>query len=352
MQQRFNQRAREDFNNKEQQKDQQIKTLTQENEQLKIANQKNEQRINELLGQLQDLQENFEKLKKNIIDPNQVLLSAAKEGDLNKAKMSLELGANLETVDSKGQTPLFISLLNGHTDVASFFLAKDANLIVVDNDKQTILDRLFEKNDFETPSFIMDEMHKSDKEGISLLSFYEYANDNKAKQLIATTLLYQAAKQGNQELAQKALQLGAQINAQDRKILETALHKAAYARQYDLVRFLLDNGSSCTIKDKYGQIPSEVTADKKIQALISDFMSQQAIKIQAHARGFFARKAYKAEVLNLGSDVAAKLFKEGKFDEVYRLTKALQDNHLAEALKIIHTVGEESNKDKKTPVLK
>lgn len=339
--QRINHIAKQQMQN---QKEEQIKNLTEQNQKLTLQNQKLEKQYLELQKKLEKIEAEYLIIRKNILDPNQILLAAAKEGNLEKAKAALDLfGADLNTTDLDGTNPLFLSLLNGHTDLASLFLKNGASLIVIDKNNQTILDLLCSKKDFETAHFVLENIPKDDAEAKALFSAYESAKNKEAKELIANTLLFQAAKQGNKDLAEKALQLGANINVQENKFLETALHKAVYSRQLDMVKFLLEKGSSCKIKDKNGQTPIEVTSDKKTQEIILNFVNKQATKIQALARGFFARNSYRQEVQNLSGEVVSKLYSDGKYDDVNRLTNALQENRLVDALKIIHEVSEKEN---------
>jgi hypothetical protein len=65
-------------------------------------------------------------------DVNEEVLTAARKGDLAVVKQMIEKGAAIETKTAYGQTPLFLSAMNGHEDVVRFLLEKGANPNIAD----------------------------------------------------------------------------------------------------------------------------------------------------------------------------------------------------------------------------
>ena len=71
---------------------------------------------------------------------NQRLLSAAQDGDLALVEQAMQNGANLESTDNLGKTPLHLACCNGHLDVVRYLLTSHgANLEATDNNGKTPL---------------------------------------------------------------------------------------------------------------------------------------------------------------------------------------------------------------------
>ena len=67
------------------------------------------------------------------------LHSAASTGDVKTVKELLQEGTNLDVKDSRGQTPLHLSLQEHHLDVARELIQKGANINIQDNEGFTAL---------------------------------------------------------------------------------------------------------------------------------------------------------------------------------------------------------------------
>lgn len=77
------------------------------------------------------------------------------------------------------------------------------------------------------------------------------------KQAARNDALYAAAQNGNQEMAQKMLALGANINAQHASSW-TPLHAAIYANDAEMAKLLLAADARTDIRNDYGQTPKEM----------------------------------------------------------------------------------------------
>ena len=78
---------------------------------------------------------NNEELKKL----NEQLLHAALNGSLEEVKEALDKGADINTKDNDGDTPLTIASLLGHTDIAKQLIDKGANIETKNNEGNTPL---------------------------------------------------------------------------------------------------------------------------------------------------------------------------------------------------------------------
>ena len=67
--------------------------------------------------------------------------------------------------------------------------------------------------------------------------------------------LIEASTWGNNELVEKLLKNGADIDATDTKYQNTALHWAAYRNHLDLVKLLINMGATVDLRNKFGSTP-------------------------------------------------------------------------------------------------
>jgi ankyrin repeat protein len=283
-----------------------------------------------------------------------MILTAAKGDNLNRVELALQMGANIEATDTEGLTPLFCSLLNGHHDLTNYLLEKKASLEALNGQGKTILHVMSETGDLAAVNFILAHLPKLDVEAKLLLTAYEAASTQEIKHLIADTILFQAAKQGNINLLKIALEKGANINAQDSSS-ETALHKASYYGHAELVSYLLEQSCSIVKQNKCQETPFQTGANSEIKQLISGFQDKKASIIQANVRGFFARKhhplkhtmeAHRSEVQAQSANTFSRLATEGKFDGISKLSTAIKNNHLHEAMQIIRDKPEQEMETK------
>ncbi len=86
-----------------------------------------------------------------LADKNEDLLAAARSGDVAAVEALLKDGADLETKTSYGQTPLFLSVMQGKTEVAKLLLEKGAKTDVRDTFyKMGMIDMALQRRHYET----------------------------------------------------------------------------------------------------------------------------------------------------------------------------------------------------------
>ena|SRR5579863_1214058 len=76
----------------------------------------------------------------------------------------------------------------------------------------------------------------------------------------ATERLFEAAKCGNVEAVQKAIEAGAKVNAKTKFLKNTALHWAAHNGHAPVVQFLIEKGANCNIRNERWRTPAETAA--------------------------------------------------------------------------------------------
>jgi ankyrin repeat protein len=304
----------------------------------------------------QQLQEVVKRIKTSQDLHDEMLLDACQQGDHKKMQLTLDLGANPEVTDSEGSTPFFRSVFNHHYDLASALLKINKSVIdVPNNEDKTILQVMSEKGDIDAVKFIVENMPKTDKEAKSLLAAYESAQLGAAqnaaacdaiKQVIADAILFQAAKQGNLDLAKNAIEKGANKNAQNIS-LDTPLHASAYAGHANLVKYLLSLHASIVRCNRNKQTAISVASSQDVKDAISFYQNETATMIQAKARGMMARtmfaprlQQHRENLYSLADEIINKLTKEKRFDEIRLLATELDQERFQHAMEMIQRYKE------------
>jgi ankyrin repeat protein len=134
---------------------------------------------------------------------SQKLQDAAEIGDLNQVKLLLQNGANVNSTDNRGRTPLYIASLGGKSNVASYLLDHGA-----DPNKGA--------------------SWKGNQRPLHVAAMYDHVS-----------------------IIQNLLRHGAKIDSCT-SAGETPLHYAAWHGRSSAVKFLLEEGANPNAKDIYG----------------------------------------------------------------------------------------------------
>lgn len=170
---------------------------------------------------------------------NQKLLEAANENDNQTIVDSVRAGANIDTKNENGATPLFIASHKGNVEMVKFLLENGANpdiaiklgatplfVAVQGNGNLEIIDLLLKNKA---------EIHVRDHEG-------------------KTSLILAASENGNIDIAKKLVGRGAEINAYTEQGI-TALFFAAQNGFTDFAKLLIDEGANLDIAMERGATP-------------------------------------------------------------------------------------------------
>ena len=186
------------------------------------------------------------------------LLEAALIGDLIRVQKALEKGANPNTKNKDGWTPLHIAAMDGHVDVVRVLLERGANPRIADNKGLIPLDYA---KDSVIRSLLESAMRNS-YSGVPRMQVNEAARiDNGFLKKAGNwdNELLEAAKNGDLIKVQTALENGANPNAKN-NAGQTPLHYAAslFAAQegrVEIVKLLLKRGADPNAKNKHGKTP-------------------------------------------------------------------------------------------------
>lgn len=163
----------------------------------------------------------------------QSLNKAAERGDLEKVKMLLKNGADIN--GNSDLTPLQGALAFDHWEVAKFLVEQGADPdIKIDANGCLVLNKHW--RNLSTVQF-----------------FIEQGGDINAKDRDKKTLLHHAVTKKNFEMVKFLVDKGADINASYCK--KTPLHYAAIFNRLDITKFLVENGADINLKDIDGKTP-------------------------------------------------------------------------------------------------
>ena len=217
----------------------------------------------------------------------QELINATVALDSTRIEYLLQRGANINTQNVEGQTPLMIAAQNGDLSVVNGLLAYEANPNMQDNDGWTAAMHAVRTNNpkmfrllgkYKTDFNIINH---DDMTALALAVFENKANaavamlDNNADPNLKMgnaqyNALMLAVKKGSLQMAQTLLQYKASPNAQNAGGI-TPLMIAAHSNQDMMVSLLLKSGADSKTKNNEGKtatiLAMESGADKALKQL-------------------------------------------------------------------------------------
>ncbi|OCQ97280.1 hypothetical protein BCD64_20735 [Nostoc sp. MBR 210] len=200
------------------------------------------------------------------VSPDENLLKAAEQGDVNAVRHWLAQGANINARDqrrkTKYRTPLMLAASNGHLDVVNLLLEQNADINATD---------IVDANQGKSPSIISDNYESLMAMGfflgltpLMLAAIKGYTNIVQvlvANQANLTTRDYSskdalclACVQGNLEIVQILMQAGVNINQQDSEG-DTPLLIALRNAHTELAKFLINSGADVNTKNHQDVTP-------------------------------------------------------------------------------------------------
>jgi ankyrin repeat protein len=211
-------------------------------ENVAVAAARNEKSSEAVLGLLLKQREDKPQIKNTV-------LWASAEGYEAVVRLLLEKGADLETKDEDGQTPLIWAARNGHEAVARLLLEKGAVLDAKNEDGRTPL-MLTAQNGHEAVARLL----------------LEKGADLEAKNVNGWTPLMWTALHGREAVARLLLEKGAVLDAKH-EYGWTLLTLAAEYGHEAVARLLLEKGADLEMKNGNGQTPLTVAAENGQEAI-------------------------------------------------------------------------------------
>jgi len=209
------------------------------------------------------------------------LLNEASWGRTENVKLLLESGADVNTRDTNGDTPLIAAAFMGFNETIKLLLEKGAEVNAKNNLGSTALMEAATMNKPEAVEILLKSGADTKATNIAGLTALDAAlreNHTEMAQLLRTGVLkrpaqpqptpyvalddglHQAVKEGNLSKVRSLLAGGANVNARN-KDGRTALILATMQGQADIVQALLNGGADPNAKDKMGNTAMSIVQE-------------------------------------------------------------------------------------------
>ena len=183
---------------------------------------------------------------------------AAGAGHIEAVKKHLADGADVNTKDSDGMTPLHSAAYGGHKEIAGLLIAKGADVNAANNVKLTPLDLasdevvgLLLKQGGKRGS-ILGAAKVGDLENVKEL--LDAGADVNAKPELGSPPLHVVAINGHKEIAELLITGGADVNSKS-ELGQTPLHQAAQFGRKEIAELLIAKGADVNAKDSFAETP-------------------------------------------------------------------------------------------------
>ncbi|KAF5855664.1 hypothetical protein ETB97_008825 [Aspergillus alliaceus] len=219
------------------------------------------------------------------------LSCAAQEGHESVVKLLLYQGAQPDSSDERGQTPLSYAAEKGHESVVKLLLYQGAQPNSSDKRGRTPLSYAAQKGHESVVKLLLypsAQPDSTDKRGWTPLScaargvykavvklLPDQGAQPDSKDEDGQTPLFYAARNGHESVVKLLLYQGTQPDSSDKRG-RTPLSYAADKGHKSVVKLLLDQGAHPGSKDKYGRTPLSYAADNGHESLVKLLLKQGA----------------------------------------------------------------------------
>ena len=180
------------------------------------------------------------------------LFWAAHNGHTECVKLLIDAVADVNMADRWGKTPLYVAALNGCTECVKLLIDAKADVNMADEDGKTPLYRAAEKGHTECVKILINakaDVNMADEDG--------------------KTPLYGAAEKGHTECVKLLIDAKADVNKAN-KYGYTPLHMAASWGHKECVKLLIAAGADVNKADKDGKTPLKYAKTEEIKRLLRD----------------------------------------------------------------------------------
>jgi ankyrin repeat protein len=180
-------------------------------------------------------------------------------------------GANVNAFTSEGKTPLTLAIELNAPEIAKFLIDNNANIDLPDKNGNTPIHWAIERNNEAFFKYFLEQhaaLNEANKRGDAPLHWaLRFNRPEMAMQLVLanvnlternadrTTALHQAADKNFFNVVAVLVRRKVPINLRAGEDLDTPLHLASKNGDYDVVRFLIDNGADINIQNARGETP-------------------------------------------------------------------------------------------------
>ncbi|CAI4222177.1 unnamed protein product [Auanema sp. JU1783] len=198
----------------------------------------------------------------------------------------LKHGADVNAQDTELWTPLHAAACCAHINVVKILIAHGANLLAVNADGNMPYDICDDENTLDaiesemaargiTQAFIDDQRGAPEKAMLDdMKALYTQRQPLDARQCDGSTFLHVAASNGYYDVAAYLLKCGVSPLARDNDLWQP-IHAAACWSQPDLIELLCEYGGDITAKTATGEMPIDLCEDMTTQSVINTMLQQE-----------------------------------------------------------------------------
>jgi len=210
------------------------------------------------------------------------LYRSAEENNLAEVQAAVTAGADVNTSNLQGVTPLLLAVKNGNQNMVQFLLKSNADVNMISSDSSPIHEAIRQHS-----APILEILLSNKAANVNLPSdggktpvhfailekqtelldlLLRKGADAKCKSITGSGCLHFAVVEGDRAMIERFVPISGGINEQNNNG-KTPLHVAAEKGNIDAVKVLLNNNANTTIKDGWGRLASEcgkITAFKMI----------------------------------------------------------------------------------------
>ena len=200
--------------------------------------------------------------KVNSIDPvgNTALNWAAHNGKLLALRTLIAHGAKINQADHEGRSPLFWAAQNGHLFIVRELLLNSAIMTLVTRNRATPFSAALKSKHYDI---------------IERLLLAGYRPNAHVDQKALNRALRSVSQDGDVDLIEQLIGLGAQVNSTDR-IGDTALKWAAYNGHLKALKALLSYGADVNQADQEGRTPLLWAAQRSHPTVLAELLNAGA----------------------------------------------------------------------------
>jgi ankyrin repeat protein len=250
------------------------------------------------------------------------------ESSLEIARLLVNSGANVNATDDDDWTPLHAAAQSGYRDITELLLESGATLDVQNKNQRTALHVACANGKLDVSRFLIDrgsDMNSRDEEGfiaLHMASAYGHVDvarllldrgsDVNVPDVVSWTPLHLASSNGRLDIAKLLVEQGANIDSQNDDD-ETPLKYAAGFGNLDIARFLVESGAAVSARDDQGWTPFH-TASNCGHLHVAKFLLECGVAVDIRTRSeetslYLASSTGKLDVIHFliehGADIYA-----------------------------------------------
>ncbi|CAD6195177.1 unnamed protein product [Caenorhabditis auriculariae] len=237
--------------------------------------------------------------QQEITEVSKILLEAASKGDLDKVTELLESGADVDSKDFVGATPIYWASEKGHLEVVRLLLDHEADVEIANKDGWTpLLSASFYGKEEIVTTLLRHgaDPNAQNGRGFTALQLAAFRNHPGIARILLEygaemnhnkpgwNALHIASKEGHTDVVKEMLENGADISEPDVNGF-TPLHQALQKNHTEVVRYLIDQGAQVNARNKAKETPLHIACQGGNLAPIEILVENEAKLDEQDIRG-------------------------------------------------------------------